>query len=52
MEGAPDARILSDLADAVVLVAGYGRVTPDAIDKAVAVFPAGKVAGVVFNQRP
>lgn len=52
VEGSPDARILSDLADAVVLVAGYGRVTPEAIDKAVAVFPAGKVAGVVFNQRP
>ena len=52
VEGSPDARILSDLADAVVLVAGYGRVTAEAIDKAVAVFPAGKVAGVVFNQRP
>ncbi len=52
VEGSPDARILADLADAVVLVAGYGRVTAEAIDKAVAVFPAGKVAGVVFNQRP
>ena len=52
VEGAPDARILSDLADMVVIVAGYGRVTPEAIDKAVAVFPAGKVAGVVFNERP
>lgn len=48
----PDARILSDLADLVVLVVGYGRIAPDAIDKAVASFPPGKFAGVVFNQRP
>ena len=52
VEGSPDARILSDLADTVVLVAGYGQVTPEAIGKAVAVFPPGKVAGVVFNHRP
>jgi protein-tyrosine kinase len=50
--GSPDARILSDLADLVVLVVGYGQVAPDAIDKAVASFPAEKFAGVVFNQRP
>ena len=50
--GGPDARILSDLADVVVLVAGYARVTPEDIDKAVAAFPPGKVAGVVFNERP
>lgn len=52
VEGSPDARILSELADLVVLVAGYGRVTPDAIDKAVAVFAPEKIAGVVFNHRP
>ncbi len=52
VEGSPDARILSDLADIVILVAGYDRVTPESIDKAVAAFPAGKMAGVVFNQRP
>lgn len=52
VEGSPDARILSELADLVVVVAGYGRVTPDAIDKAVAVFPPEKIAGVVFNHRP
>ena len=52
VQGSPDARILSELADMVVLVAGYGRVTPEAIDKAVAVFPAEKIAGVVFNHRP
>lgn len=50
--GSPDARILSDLADLVVLVVGDGRVAPEAIDKAVASFPAEKFAGVVFNQRP
>jgi protein-tyrosine kinase len=48
----PDARILSDLADLVVLVVGYGQVAPDVIDKAVASFPPEKFAGVVFNQRP
>lgn len=52
VEGSPDARILSELADLVVLVAGSGHVTLDAIDKAVAVFPPAKFAGVVFNQRP
>jgi len=45
----PDARILSDLADLVVLVAGYGRVTTDQIEKAASNFDPGKVAGVVFN---
>ena len=50
--GSPDARILSELADLVVLVVGYGQVAPDAVDKAVASFPPEKFAGVVFNQRP
>ncbi|MCE7032663.1 CpsD/CapB family tyrosine-protein kinase [Lysobacter sp. GX 14042] len=45
----PDARILSDLADLVVLVAGYGKVTLDAIDKAAANFDPPKLAGIVFN---
>jgi len=45
----PDARILSDLADLVVLVAGYGRVTTDQIEKAAANFDPDKLAGVVFN---
>jgi protein-tyrosine kinase len=48
----PDARILSDLADLVVLVVGYGQIAPAAIDKAIASFPPEKFAGVVFNQRP
>lgn len=45
----PDARILSELADQVVLVARYGRVTTDQIAKAAASFEPSKLAGVVFN---
>lgn len=45
----PDARILSELADLVVVVAGHGQVTVDAIDDAAANFEPGKLAGVVFN---
>ena len=45
----PDARILSELADLVVLVAGYGRVTIDQIEKAASNFDPAKLAGVVFN---
>ncbi len=45
----PDARILSELADLIVVVAGYGQVTPDAIEKAASAFDPEKVAGVVFN---
>lgn len=50
--GSPDARILSELADLVVLVAGYGLVTPEKIESALASFPSEKVAGVVFNHLP
>lgn len=50
VEGSPDARILSGLADFVVLVAGYGRNTAESIDAAAASFPPGKLAGIVFNQ--
>ena len=50
--GSPDARILSELADLVVLVAGYGKVTPEKLEKAVGSFPADKVDGVVFNAIP
>ncbi len=51
-KGSPDARILSDLADFVVLVAGYGHDTPAAINQAAANFDPEKLAGVVFNQAP
>lgn len=50
VRGAPDARILSELADIVVLVAGYGRDTPSAIAQAAADFSPAKFAGVVFNE--
>lgn len=48
--GAPDARILADLADVVILVAGYARNTPGAIQQAAANFDPAKFAGVVFNE--
>ncbi len=50
-KGSPDARILSQLADFVILVAGYGLDTPDAISTAAALFEPSKFAGVVFNER-
>ncbi len=50
VRGAPDARILAELADIVVLVAGYGRDTPAAIAQAAANFDPAKFAGVVFNE--
>jgi protein-tyrosine kinase len=50
-KGSPDARILSQLADFVVLVAGYGKDTPAAIAQAAALFEPSKLAGVVFNER-
>lgn len=52
IRGAPDARILSDLADFVVIVAGYGRDTAAAVNQAIAGFEPGKLAGVVFNIGP
>jgi len=52
VKGSPDARILSELADFVVVVAGYGRDTPQAISQAVANFDPEKLAGVVLNHAP
>lgn len=52
VRGAPDARILADLVDLVVLVAGYGRDSPTAIAQAAANFDPNKFAGVVLNQAP
>jgi Mrp family chromosome partitioning ATPase len=52
VKGSPDARILADLADFVVLVVGYGRDTPTSINKAVGNFDPNKLAGVVFNHAP
>ena len=49
LTGSPDASILSALADIVVLVAGYGRDTAQAINRAITRLGAEKIAGVVFN---
>ncbi|MGV8943543.1 polysaccharide biosynthesis protein [Thermomonas sp.] len=46
----PDARILSDIADVVVLVAGHGHDAPAAIARAAASFDPAKFAGVIYNQ--
>ena len=50
VKGSPDARILSDLVDFVVLVTGSGRDTPSAINKHVAGFDPAKLAGVVISE--
>jgi protein-tyrosine kinase len=52
IKGSPDARILSELADFVVVVTGYGRDTPAAIQQAIASFDPRKFAGIVFNHAP
>jgi Mrp family chromosome partitioning ATPase len=49
-KGSPDARILSELADLVILVVGYGKGTPEEIAQAAAIFDPAKFAGVVFNE--
>jgi protein-tyrosine kinase len=52
VKGSPDARILADLADFVVLVVGYGRDTPNTINRALENFDPNKIAGIVFNEMP
>ena len=49
-KGSPDARILSEYADFVILVAGYGTDTSAGIAEAAALFNPAKFAGVVFNE--
>lgn len=48
----PDARMLSELVDFVVLVVGSGKDTPERITKAVSNFDRDKLAGLVFNELP
>ena len=48
----PDARILSSMAELSVLVAGYGRDTPTAVQEAIAVLDRVRLAGVAFNRVP
>ena len=50
--GAPDARLLAELADTVVLVAGDGMHRAEAISDAAKAFAPGKFGGVIFNQLP
>lgn len=50
-KGSPDARILSSLADFVVLVLGYGCATTEEIAQTAGMFESSKFAGVVFNER-
>ena len=50
-QGAPDARILAELADFVILVVGYGKNTSESIAQAAGMFDPQKFAGVVFNER-
>jgi protein-tyrosine kinase len=50
-KGSPDARILSELADFVILVLGYGSATTETIVQTAAMFDPTKFAGVVFNER-
>jgi len=48
--GSPDARILSDFADLIILVVGYARSTPVAVAEAAALFDPKKLAGIVFDE--
>ncbi len=50
--GAPDARILAEHADMVVLVAGEGMHRAGTVTEAAEAFPPAKLAGVIFNHRP
>jgi len=49
--GGPDARILSELADFVILTVGYGHEHAEEIARTAALFDPTKFAGVVFNER-
>lgn len=50
--GSPDARLLAELADTVLLVAGDGMHRPEAITEAAKAFPPNKFGGVLFNHIP
>lgn len=50
--GSPDARILAEHADLVVVVAGEARHRAETIRRAAKVFPRERLAGVVFNHLP
>ena len=50
--GSPDARILAEHADLIVIVAGEARHRAETIRRATTVFPRERLAGVVFNHLP
>lgn len=50
--GAPDARILSEYADLIILVVGEGRHRPEVIRRAADMLPQDRFAGVAFNELP
>lgn len=50
--GSPEARMLAERADLIILVAGAGLHGPEAITQASRVFDPEKLAGVVFNELP
>lgn len=50
--GSPDARIASKLAEQSILVAAYGRDTPQSVAAAGTGFSTERFAGVVFNRVP
>jgi len=51
LEETADAAILSEIADYIVLVVPYGRVTESRINKAVKLLPREKMAGIIINKR-
>lgn len=50
--GAPDARILAEYADLIILVVGEGRHRPEVIRRAADTLPRDRFAGVAFNHLP
>jgi Mrp family chromosome partitioning ATPase len=50
--GSPDARILAEYADLIILVVGEGRHRPEVIRRAADKLPPERFAGVAFNQLP
>ena len=51
LEVSADAAILSEIADYIVIVVPYGRVTKSRINKAVKLLPQEKVVGIILNKR-
>lgn len=51
LEVSADAAILSEVADYIVVVVPYGRVSRSRINKAVKLLPKEKIAGIILNKR-